>query len=275
MLSFSDLLTEPALFSGIDAVRQRFPDGSTWSGYIHMPRPDNGLVFICSNMTLLYEIPDQPPVTVKQGDVLFAPKGSCYKVLSQNPSVHSGADSYTVNFQITDATGRDITLGHRLGVIARDRFSRFNGLVAELSRACNHIRSSRLKIQSAFLNLLDAVLESMEEHSKEYYIIRRGVEQLTIDWNKSEKISKYAWICGISLSYFNAMFKNWAGVGPVEYRNRLRISQAQSILQNSPVSVSETASMVGFEDPFYFSRIFKEITGVSPTAYRENAANYY
>ena len=275
MLSFSDLLTEQAVFSDIDAVRQRFPDGSIWSGYIHTPRPDHGLVFVCSDMTLLYEIPGMPPVTVKRGDILFAPKGSHYKVLSRNPSVHTGADSYTVNFQIADPAGRELTLSNRLGVIAQDHFSRFNGLVTELSQACNHIRSSRLKIQSIFLNLLDAILESTEEHSKEYYIIRRGVEQLAIDWNKSEKISKYARLCGVSQSYFNAMFKKWAGVGPVEYRNRLRISQAQSILQNSPVSISETAVMVGFEDPFYFSRIFKEITGVSPTAYREMAVAYY
>ena len=181
---------------------------------------------------------------------------------------------YTVNLQVTDSMGGELPICQPLGVITQDRFSRFHGLVTELSQACSHIRPSRLKIQSVFLNFLDAILESMEEHSKEYYIIRRGAEQLALDWNKSEKISKYAGLCGVSQSYFNAMFKKWAGVGPVEYRNRLRISHAQSLLQNSPVSVSEAAALVGFDDPFYFSRIFKAITGVSPTAYRDAATMY-
>ena len=69
-------------------------------------------------------------------------------------------------------------------------------------------------------------MESAEECSREYYVIRRGVEELTRDWNRQERISKYAEICGISQCYFNAMFRVWSGMGPVEYRNRLRITHA-------------------------------------------------
>ena len=72
----------------------------------------------------------------------------------------------------------------------------------------------------------------------------------------------------MSESHFRALFHQWAGMGPVQYRNRLRISHAQSYLVNSPMRVDKIAAMVGFDDVFYFSRLFKKITGVSPRAYR-------
>jgi transcriptional regulator GlxA family with amidase domain len=56
----------------------------------------------------------------------------------------------------------------------------------------------------------------------------------------------------------------------VEYRNRLRVSHARSILQSGSVSIAETAALVGFDDPFYFSRIFKSITGISPQVYKRD-----
>lgn len=269
-IKFAELSVENLLFTELEPVRQRFPDGSIWSGYINTPRPSNALIYACSDVTLVYEAPGMETIELHRDQVLFAPKGSCYKVTSRNPSQHSGADSYTVNFNIFDREGNEVTVAQPLAVIARDRFSRFHALVAELTRACYDVRPSRLKSQAAFLTFLDAVLESAEECSREYYVIRRGVEELTRDWNRQEKMSKYAEICGISQCYFNAMFRAWSGMGPVEYRNRLRITHAQAILRSGSVGVSETAVLVGFEDPFYFSRVFKSITGVSPQEYKRD-----
>lgn len=269
-LEFKDLRRESLHFSGINSVQQRFPNGSIWSGYINTPRPSHGLVYVCSDTTLIYEIPGRPTLHLGKGSVLFAPKGSFYKVTAQSNTPHTGIDSYTVNFCICDHCGEELSISTPLSIITQDHFSNFPTLLTELTRACYDVRPSYLKIQANFLNYLDAVMESAEDYSKEYYIIRRGVEQLALDWNKQEKISKYAEICGISQCYFNAMFRNWAGVSPVEYRNRLRVSHARSILQSGSVSIAETAALVGFDDPFYFSRIFKSITGISPQVYKRD-----
>lgn len=268
MLSLQELRTRDVRFTGINPVRQKTPDGNFWSGYIQTPRPNNGLVYVCSDVTLIYEREQMQPLHLTKGHVLFAPKGSRYKVISRNPTPRDGADSYTVNFNVLDQTGAELELDQPLAVIARDQFSRFHPLVAELTRSCYDIRPSQLKIQANFQMFLDAVLESMEENSREYYIIRRGVEQLKIDWNRQEKMEKYARLCGISQCYFNATFRHWAGISPVEYRNRLRIAQAQSILRTELSSISETSALVGYEDPFYFSRVFKSIAGVSPQEYK-------
>ena len=90
------------------------------------------------------------------------------------------------------------------------------------------------------------------------------------EWNKNEKNEKYAKICGVSESGFYAYFKEWAGESPKEYKNRIRINVAKSMLENSDLLISDIAFRVGFDDPYYFSRIFKKIVGASPRTFRNN-----
>jgi len=59
-------------------------------------------------------------------------------------------------------------------------------------------------------------------------------------------------------------------MSPVDYRNRIRITNACSLLESTSLSVEEIAALVGFETPFYFSRLFKRAMGVSPRQYREH-----
>jgi AraC-like DNA-binding protein len=72
----------------------------------------------------------------------------------------------------------------------------------------------------------------------------------------------------MSETSFYVRFKEWSGTSPVKYRNGIRISAACSLLKNSNLSVYEIAVEVGFEDPYYFSRIFKKIVGLSPRQVR-------
>lgn len=58
------------------------------------------------------------------------------------------------------------------------------------------------------------------------------------------------------------------GVGIPEYLNSVRIRQAKSLLKGKTSTISEIGFMVGYEDPSYFSKIFRRIAGVSPQEYR-------
>ena len=60
-------------------------------------------------------------------------------------------------------------------------------------------------------------------------------------------------------------------MGVPEYVSRMRIDRAQAMLKrDESASVNSNARAVGFSDPAYFSRRFKEIVGCSPSAYRRN-----
>lgn len=73
---------------------------------------------------------------------------------------------------------------------------------------------------------------------------------------------------GMSYSHFRAVFKSETGTSPHQYQLEVRMNTARSLLANSQASVSDIADRLGFSSVYYFSRLFKKRTGLSPTDYR-------
>ncbi len=73
---------------------------------------------------------------------------------------------------------------------------------------------------------------------------------------------------GISERYLTHCFRQEIGLTPVTYLNRYRLRQARALLEQGQQSITEVALEVGFADPSYFARIFREEVGVSPHAYQ-------
>jgi len=71
-------------------------------------------------------------------------------------------------------------------------------------------------------------------------------------------------------SYFRKMFTKYTGLPPVQYHLQLRIRRAQILLTTTNKTIKEIAYELGFESAFYFSRIFKEKSEISPAEYRKN-----
>lgn len=80
--------------------------------------------------------------------------------------------------------------------------------------------------------------------------------------------SETARLCQMSPSRFCREFKAAYGVTYVEYLARYRVVQAKRLLNNPAMSIADVAATVGFNDPSYFTRVFRRITGVSPSSYR-------
>ena len=80
--------------------------------------------------------------------------------------------------------------------------------------------------------------------------------------------SETARLCQMSPSRFCREFKAAYGVTYVEYLARYRVVQAKRLLNNPAMSIADVAATVGFNDPSYFTRVFRRITGVSPSTYR-------
>ena len=73
----------------------------------------------------------------------------------------------------------------------------------------------------------------------------------------------------MSRPHMSKLFKTTYGIPPHEYLNSYRVSSAKSLLVTTSLSVTEIAERTGFRDLFSFSRIFRRMTGISPTEYRE------
>ncbi len=73
---------------------------------------------------------------------------------------------------------------------------------------------------------------------------------------------------GISQSYLGRLFKKYEGVSFNEFLTSARIDYAKKLLRDkSGYHIKDVAAMVGYQDPFYFSRIFRSVTGKSPSAF--------
>ena len=84
-------------------------------------------------------------------------------------------------------------------------------------------------------------------------------------------VSDIARYVGISRSQLYRAFLQDFGVSPHNYLQTYRINEACGLLHDPTHSVAEVAGSVGFNDPLYFSRVFKAIKGITPSDYRKNS----
>jgi AraC family transcriptional regulator of adaptative response / methylphosphotriester-DNA alkyltransferase methyltransferase len=99
------------------------------------------------------------------------------------------------------------------------------------------------------------------------------VDQITqyIDNTFSEKLTlkTLADMCHGSPYHLHRTFKRITGKTPVQYVQQTRISRASEYLKNSDLAVTDVAVAVGIPNTPYFITLFKQVTGHSPTAYRQ------
>ena len=82
-------------------------------------------------------------------------------------------------------------------------------------------------------------------------------------------IGAYAAARHISTGWFIRHFRRDTGVTPLQYILRLRIASAQELWAHSDCRVAQVAQIVGYDNPLYFSRLFRQQTGMSPSEYRQ------
>lgn len=89
------------------------------------------------------------------------------------------------------------------------------------------------------------------------------------NYNTSINIDDYAASRGMSISWFIRNFKKYTTTTPMQYIVSLRITNAQILLETTNDNINEIASIVGYDNALYFSRIFRKYKGVSPSEYRK------
>ncbi|KJJ72415.1 AraC family transcriptional regulator [Clostridium sp. FS41] len=72
----------------------------------------------------------------------------------------------------------------------------------------------------------------------------------------------------LSPSYVIKLFNRHLSLSPMAYVSRIRVEAAKEMLLESPLSIAEIAARTGFQDGFYFSKKFKQLTGMTPRQYR-------
>jgi len=98
--------------------------------------------------------------------------------------------------------------------------------------------------------------------------IEQTIAYMAQHLNKPLPVARLAALANISPSHFFALFKRRTGCAPIDFFIRLRMHHACRLLDQTSLNVKEVAAALGYDDPFYFSRVFKSVNRVAPTEYR-------
>lgn len=79
----------------------------------------------------------------------------------------------------------------------------------------------------------------------------------------------------LSKSYLNAIFQRYTRHSPMDFFIDLKMKEACKLLRSSQLHIYEVAQELGYADPYYFSRLFKKVVGISPREYQNSEYFHY
>lgn len=122
--------------------------------------------------------------------------------------------------------------------------------------------------------LRDKLCEYLEERKKDYKhnIINHVKKYINEHLEDKLSLNEIASLYSISPSYLSALFKKYCDIGFSEYITQMKVNKAKELLLKENYKVYEVSDMLGFESAFYFSKVFKKVTGYSPKEYTQKQA---
>lgn len=127
----------------------------------------------------------------------------------------------------------------------------------------------RLRAAALVLNLLAELPDSTPaESATERAQIAPALGQLHNNFMRDHRIADLAKRCDLHASRFQQLFRHVMNTTPGEYLLQLRLAEARRLLSGTTLSIGTVGEMVGWANPYYFSRIFRAKMGTSPRAWR-------
>ncbi|MDF2722821.1 MAG: AraC family transcriptional regulator [Paenibacillus sp.] len=136
------------------------------------------------------------------------------------------------------------------------------------SRTYNHLHIS-MGAMDIFLDLLRASRDT-PAGNKADLLIRRLIGHLEEHCAEELETDRIASRFQLNYRYISTLFKARVGTSIFKYHERLRIHHAAELLKNTVLNISEVSDRVGFQSPFYFSKVFKKVMGEAPSEYIRN-----
>ena len=200
------------------------------------------------------------------GSAFFVPRGARYTVAGD-----AGFTYFYISFHGRRAEELIARAGFAAEIgacgIEKDDAERLCGVVLDaLHRASEE--NLDLYSESVLLYLLSHLCRERKAH---HDLLSRIVVIANDRFSEADfSLSALASELGYDGKYLSALFKKKKGVTFTQYLRELRIKHALFLMEQGVVSVKNIAILAGFGDALYFSKIFKEHTGLPPKAYIEN-----
>lgn len=150
----------------------------------------------------------------------------------------------------------------------------FDGINPDINMLLDVIFSNANSYDILYKQLLDLLYQGYAKNNQSSHTDSEGLmmelkSYLDAHYCERIRIQDLAEQFGFNYSYLCIVFRKLMGVSPNEYLINKRIQEAQYLLVNlETLNIKSIAASVGYEDSFYFSRIFKQNTGMTPSEFR-------
>ncbi|MFW5996257.1 MAG: response regulator transcription factor [Halanaerobiaceae bacterium] len=98
--------------------------------------------------------------------------------------------------------------------------------------------------------------------------LARAKKYIEKNYHRNISLDDIAEHAAISPNYLSKLFKEKMEINIVDYLTNVRIDQAKNLLETTSLPIKQIAYRVGYNDPNYFSKVFKKTTSLTPTNYR-------
>lgn len=222
--------------------------------------------------------------TLKKGQVLISNPGIYHKELFNSNTNCRELHLGLTNVNIFNSCKKDfIDIGDKnvltLSTYKDEILKTCQDIVDEQK---NHKQTSPFMLKSLVMKVLVLLHREINEeipnlNSQEFSFKSREkkvlVESITkyLNENYTEDISLYTLSKNMYLSpvYISKIFKELMGDSPINYLIQIRLIKAKNLLEDSKLSIKTIAKMVGYNDPYYFSKLYKKYYGISPNKARK------
>lgn len=114
---------------------------------------------------------------------------------------------------------------------------------------------------------ISSTMETLEGGSKTEQFVNAAKKYVQKNYKEKLTLAMISGDIGISQGYLSSVFKKTTGSNRNDYVNHVKIEKAKDLIGMHEYMMYEISDMLGFENPYYFSKVFKRITGMTPSDY--------
>lgn len=240
-----------------------------YNDYTRAPLPTYNFLIMCEGEAVftLNELGENPVVTFKKGDVVFVPKNVTHAVHWMG---QAGAPVRFIVLHFDFAPQFD---PFHAGQTVIQKLSIGNSDDVLPDFECLQERSIEDYMNlSVFYRIFAKLypLVQKKEIRDGQALIQPAVEYLEAHCSEKIKLEMLSQLCLLSPSRFQHLFKKIMGVSPIAYKNNILIGRIQqTLIADKTISIQDISDAYNFESTIYFCRLFKSLTGLTPSEYRK------
>lgn len=221
---------------------------------------------------------------IKDNTLLYVSAGQVHRVYREHENMEY--EAYVLKFydHFLDTRSETLNVFNNIAndsiiYVEGDAVDRFNRVMQMMYEeyACRDCDGAYDMLRN-LLNMLLIMIARQRKHSFEkrvnvsdpsYTILDKFLRLLEERYSSSHNVNDYADILNISTRKLGEVMKRFLGKTTNDVITERVITEAKRLLLYSDSSVKEISFSVGFEDPSYFGKVFKKVTGVTPADFRK------